>query len=291
MPELPELEVARRNLQRWLRGATIVAVRAAKSLVLESSPAKVAAIADRRVLRVERRGKWLRWTLDDDTRVFSHFGMTGRWVKRTLDDPAERSERVRLDVRKSKRTYSLRYVDPRMFGRFVVAREDVSGWSALGPDPLVDGLDPHALHARFAKIRRTIKEVLMDQSVIAGVGNIQATDALYLARIAPSTPAQLLEPKDVRAIVRGIERSIERTLALEEGPEITYVEDPGAPNPFLVYGRGGDPCPRCGETLVRTVLGGRGTVHCPHCQPPRSASRERSPGTRAAKKKKAPRRA
>jgi formamidopyrimidine-DNA glycosylase len=196
--------------------------------------------------------------------------MTGRWVKRSIDDPKERWERARLDLekpgKKGARVYSVRYIDPRMFGRFVVAREDVAGWTALGPDPLNDEIDPEALHARIAKSKRTIKEVLMDQTVIAGVGNIQATDALFLARVLPERIGTEIELRETRAILRAIHKSIERTLAKEKGPEITYVEDPGAPNPFIVYGRAGEPCPRCKTTLVRTVLGGRATVHCPHCQ-------------------------
>jgi formamidopyrimidine-DNA glycosylase len=267
MPELPEVEFARKNLQRWIPGATITRVVASRSRVVEGN---VRQLAGRTVRSLERRGKWLKFTVDDDLLVFSHFGMTGRWVKRAVDDPKERWERVRLDLSKtgakSTRVYSLRYIDPRMFGRFVVARKDVAGWSALGPDPLRDEIDPKALHARLEKSKRTIKEVLMDQTVIAGVGNIQATDSLFMARVLPDRVANEIDLRETRAIVRAIHRSIERTLAREDGPEITYVEDAGAPNPFLVYGRGGDPCPRCRRLLVRTMLGGRATVHCDHCQ-------------------------
>jgi formamidopyrimidine-DNA glycosylase len=267
MPELPEVEVARRNLQRWIPRATITRAVAPRSAVVEGDPK---LLAGRTLRSIERRGKWLKITIDDDLFVFSHFGMTGRWLKRAIDDPKERWERARLDLSKktakSTRVYSVRYVDPRMFGRFVIARKDVAGWTALGPDPLNDEIDPKALHARIAKSKRTIKEVLMDQTVLAGVGNIQATDALFLARILPERIGTEIELRETRAILRAIHKSIERTLALEEGPEITYVEDAGAPNPFLVYGRGGDPCPRCKTTLVRTVLGGRATVHCPKCQ-------------------------
>ncbi|MGZ3418339.1 MAG: Fpg/Nei family DNA glycosylase [Polyangiales bacterium] len=267
MPELPEVEVARKNLQRWISGATITRVVAPRSRVVEGS---TRALVGHSVRSIERRGKWLKITLDDERIVFSHFGMTGRWVKRPIDDPKERWERVRLDLQKpgskGTRVYSARYVDPRMFGRFTVTREDLPGWLALGPDPLLDEIDPKALHARAAKSKRTIKEVLMDQSVIAGVGNIQATDALFLARVLPERVANTIELREMRAIVRAIHRSIERTLSLEEGPEITYVEDAGAPNPFIVYGRAGSECPRCGAVLVRTILGGRATVHCPKCQ-------------------------
>ena len=268
MPELPEVEIGARSLRSWARGGEIISVVVPKTRVVRGqTPASmVRALMGRRIERVDRRGKWIRITLDDDTRAFSHFGMSGRWVKRDVDVETMRSERVRIDVKKRARVTSLRYVDPRMFGRFVVAREDIAEWSALGPDPLADGVDGKVLAKAIAGRKRTIKEVLMDQLVIAGIGNIQATDALFRARIDPRSRADRLDAKDASALAKAIKWSIDRTLALEEGPEITYVEDAGAPNPFVVYGRGGDPCPRCGTTLKRLVIGGRTTVFCPSCQ-------------------------
>ena len=267
MPELPEVEVGARNLRTWARGADIVRVVVPKTRIIRGQAvATIArALEGRRIANVDRRGKWVRIILDDDTRAFSHFGMSGRWVKRDVDFETIRSERVRIDVRKKKVT-SLRYVDPRMFGRFVVAREDIAEWRSLGPDPLADGVDGPALAAAIEGKKRTIKEVLMDQCVLAGVGNIQATDSLFRARIDPRSRADRLDAKDARALAKAIKWSIDRTLALEEGPELTYVEDAGAPNPFIVYGRGGDPCPRCRKTLQRIVLGGRTTVFCESCQ-------------------------
>lgn len=264
MPELPEVEIGARNVRRWARGRTIVDVVVPNTRVIRGqASARVRdALLGRRVARVDRRGKWLRVILDDDTRAFSHFGMSGRWVKRRLDDPTERSERLRIDLDQR----SLRYVDPRMFGRFVVARDDLPEWRALGPDPLVDGVDGATLARAIAGRRRTIKEVLMDQLVIAGIGNIQATDALFRARIDPRSRADRLTRADTAALARAIRWSIDRTLALEEGPEITYVEDANAPNPFVIYGRGGDACPRCRAQLLRLVLGGRTTVLCESCQ-------------------------
>lgn len=270
MPELPEVEIGARNLRRWARGGTIVDVVVPKTRVVRghSPSAIVAALAGRRIARVDRRGKWIRIVFDDGTRAFSHFGMSGRWVKRSPEQEAERSERLRIDVKK-RALVSLRYVDPRMFGRFVVAQKDIAEWTSLGPDPLVDDVDGLTLKRAIEGRKRTIKEVLMDQCVLAGVGNIQATDALFRARIDPRTRADRLDDKDARALAKAIRWSIDRTLALEDGPELTYVEDAGAPNPFVIYGRGGDPCPRCRAALTRVVLGGRTTVFCANCQPRR----------------------
>ncbi|MBI2393531.1 MAG: bifunctional DNA-formamidopyrimidine glycosylase/DNA-(apurinic or apyrimidinic site) lyase [Deltaproteobacteria bacterium] len=273
MPELPEVEIAARNLRKWARGWTIARAHVPRTRVIRgSSPAAVVRALEGRVIaRVDRRGKWLRWTLDDDSRVFSHLGMSGRWVRRTMTDATERSQRLRLDLARGglargARTTSLRYVDPRMFGRFVVSRDDISEWSSLGPDPLVDGVDEGVLAGAIGRRKRAIKDVLMDQTAIAGVGNILATESLWRARIDPRTPATSLGATQLRAIARAIAWSIERTLALEEGPELQYVEEPGAPNPFVIYGRGGEPCPRCRTPLTRAVLGGRATVFCHGCQ-------------------------
>ena len=127
--------------------------------------------------------------LDDGSRVFSHLGMTGAWVQATVDAPARSSERARLDVVRHGSATSVRYVDARRFGRLVVARRDIADWTALGPDSLADGIDVRRLTQVFAKSRRAVKELLMDQRVLAGIGNILATEALWIARVDPRSPA------------------------------------------------------------------------------------------------------
>jgi formamidopyrimidine-DNA glycosylase len=122
------------------------------------------------------------------------------------------------------------------------------------------------LQARLARRKKSIKETLLDQKVLAGVGNIQAAEALWRAKIHPERRADTLTTAETRALADGIVGSIRDTLAREDGPEITYVEEAGAENPFDVYGKQGQPCPRCGTTLVRLVQGGRSTVYCPKCQ-------------------------
>ena len=268
MPELPEVEFARRHLARWMRGAAIASAHVADTRIVRGASARATerALAGRVVESVVRRGKWLRLALDDGALVFSHLGMTGKWVARSMTDDALRSERIRIDLRRGKVLSSVRYVDPRLFGRFVVAREDIAAWGTLGPDPLADGVDSEALAIAFARLRRTVKEALMDQTVIAGVGNILATEALWRARIDPRSRTDSLTRADVRALARGVDAAIASSLAAESGDEITYVEEAGAPNPFRIYGRGGEPCPRCKTPLARIVLGGRGTVFCKMCQ-------------------------
>lgn len=267
MPELPEVEIARRNLADWLEGKRIRAVRLPRTRVLRgTTPAALGKLLTGRTVRsVDRRGKWLELALSGGAALFSHLGMTGKWVRRAPDAPAHKSERARLELP----GFDVRYHDPRMFGRLVGSPDGapIEEWRALGPDPLADGLDPRDFAARLAHTHRAIKEALMDQSLIAGIGNIQAAEALWRARLHPSVRADALDGKQVRALLRAIDDSIAATLASETAPEITYVEERGAENPFSVYGKAGLPCPRCGTPIARTEQGGRGTFFCPHCQP------------------------
>ena len=264
MPELPEVEYARRQLSRWLVGATIVRARILDPRILDevSGPQFSRALGGRRVQSVERRGKWLRIVLDEGL-VFSHLGMTGKWVR---SNEAQRFERLTLEVLRRKLTSHVRYLDPRLFGRVLVAKTNIPAWIALGPDPLHDGLDVAALFAKLARRSGPIKPTLLDQSLIAGIGNIQAVEALWNAKLDPRRRSSSLDRREVSALVRGIMKSLARTLALQSGPKISYVEEAGAANPFLVYERGGEPCPRCKHRLEKITMAGRGTVFCPRCQ-------------------------
>jgi len=255
MPELPDVEIARRDLQSWLVGAKVSAALCMDArLTRPRLPRAFArALIGRTVDAVARKGKWLRFILDDGNRVFSHLGMTGSWVQVAMGAPSRRSERARIDVVGRGRAFSVRYVDARRFGRLIVARRDIADWTALGPDPLADGIDIGRLSETFAKSRRAVKVVLMDQRVLAGIGNIIATEALWIARLDPRSPCVALLPPDARAIVRGLDQIIARELA-----------DPA--DSFLVYGKAGKHCPRCGTRLSSVVLGGRTTVYCAGCQ-------------------------
>jgi formamidopyrimidine-DNA glycosylase len=265
MPELPEVEDARRKLSRWLRGATIVSARAFDAVIMRPrAPVTLARdLRGRRVERVERRGKWLRIVLSGEALLFSHLGMTGDWKRVGLDDEV-RWERARLVVEKNGKRWRVAYADPRKFGRLVFAREDIPSWGTLGPDPLEHGIDVGNLREKLTRrAKRSIKEALMDQTVLAGVGNIQATEALWKARIDPRSSSGALAAKEVAAVVRGLRWTIERTLAdLERNGG--WLDDDS--DPFVVYGHEGQPCPRCKTAFERVMLGGRTTTYCPGCQ-------------------------
>jgi formamidopyrimidine-DNA glycosylase len=224
----------------------------------------------------DRRGKNLLLSARRDRAVvglWSHLGMTGKWLRRDAGAPAPRFARASFTLDDG---HVLHYCDMRLFGRLQVVPGarwgDVSELAALGPDPLVDGVDVARLAAALRARRVPIKVALLDQGILAGIGNIQASEALYRAGIDPRRPAASLTPGEVRRLATGVRRSLEATLAQFEravGPDgdIAYVEEAGTPNPFAVYDRAGQPCRRCRRGVItRIVQAGRSTFFCPRCQ-------------------------
>jgi formamidopyrimidine-DNA glycosylase len=266
MPELPEVEIVRRELQK-LRGARVTSVVSNDERVLRAHKSIVGQV----IREVGRRGKWLRLELDDGL-VFSHLGMTGDWTLRGPGDAPLPFERVRMDVeRRGKHQGELtsaRYTDPRRFGRFITTGEDIDAWRELGPDPLLEGIDEARMLAILKTRKRAVKEVLLDQSLLAGVGNILAIEALWNAKIDPRTPARLISAPDVHAIAEGLRDIIERTLEYDQ--RMMHATGERARGeveaPFRIYEHAKEPCPRCSTTLRQIVQGGRGTTYCPGCQ-------------------------
>ena len=270
MPELPEVEHQARALRRLLEGARIERAEADATPVLKgkTTPATFAvALAGRGFEGIERVGKQLLLVFDAGTGLASHLGMTGRWRCRAAGGDPPRHGRARLFLQDGR---VLDYVDVRMLGRLeiVPAAALASLVSSLGPDPLRDGLDARRLAARIAGASRPIKNLLLDQTVLAGLGNIQVTEALFRAHVHPARPADSLTPAEIAALAEGILATITHTLAAHErDEEIVYLSDHrDAPNPFLVYGRVGEPCPRCGKPITTTTIAGRTSPYCPRCQ-------------------------
>ncbi|MEO6417838.1 MAG: DNA-formamidopyrimidine glycosylase family protein, partial [Polyangiaceae bacterium] len=262
MPELPEVEFARRQLAEWMPKKKIVALEVFDKRILRGASVKSVerALVGEKVLDVTRRGKWLKITLDLQNKLFSHLGMSGHWIERQANAPAERFERVRITLAKGRRKTSVRYLDMRLFGRFVVAKDDVPEWSALGPDPILDGLDLATFANALRSRKRTVKEALLDQSILAGVGNIYVTEALFRARIDPRSRTNALTDAQLRAIAKAVVASLRAGIALTAGDELVYLQEKRTSNPFEIYGRAGKACPRCKKTVLsRIVLGGRTT--------------------------------
>jgi len=283
MPELPEVEVAARNLRRWASGKTVRAAEAdATPVVRPAGPRALAVLVGARVRKVDRVGKHLLLTLERAAKpvgLWSHLGMTGKWQRaaKAASSPRFSHARLRLDD-----GATLHYCDMRRFGRLRVvpgARfSEIPTLAALGPDPLRDGIDAATLHARLARTRLPIKVALLDQTILAGVGNIQASEACFRARLDPRRPARALTRAEVGRLARAILASIRYTLDqfAKEGADegdgaIVYVEENREANPFKVYGRAGAPCPRRNGTIRRIVQAGRSTFFCEACVAPHAA--------------------
>jgi formamidopyrimidine-DNA glycosylase len=274
MPELPEVEIAARNLRRWTRGRTVVRVETdprAKRIFRPARPATFAReLEGARFGEIRRIGKHLLVALEKKggpLGLHSHLGMTGKWLRREAGAPAPRFSRARLHLDDGA---ALHYEDLRLFGRLRVVPGgrfgEVKELAALGQDPLEQGIDPGELAVALGKSRLPVKVRIMDQALLPGVGNIYASEALFRARIDPRRPARSLSPAEVKRLAGTIVEAMKEGIARQESPEITYVEE-GGENPFLVYGREGEPCPRCRRAkIVRLVQAQRSTFFCPRCQ-------------------------
>ena len=275
MPELPEVEIAARNLRSWALGRRVEQAEADPKARYIFRPAKpavvVGALVGHRFDSVRRIGKHLLVELSGPSGalgLLSHLGMTGKWVRRAAGEGVPDYSRAQLHLDDGA---TLHYRDPRLFGRLRLvpgARfDEVKEVAALGPDPLEHGIDVPALAAALARRSIPIKVALMDQALLPGIGNIQATEVLFRARIDPRRRASSLSRAEVKRVADAVLASVQESIAREEGPEIAYVEEPGAENPFLVYGREGERCPRCKrETILRIVQAQRSTFYCPRCQ-------------------------
>jgi formamidopyrimidine-DNA glycosylase len=265
VPELPEVESVRRQLQPELAGRTVLEVW---SDPLPSVPREfhdVERLTGRRIQSVGRRGKFLIAPLDSDLELVMHLGMTGAF-RFDLDDPYVRARAWLDDGR------TLAFRDPRRFGRMaVVPAGDYSSLPTLrvlGPEPLSDDFDPSAFARFLGRTRAPIKPLLLSQRPVAGVGNIYADEALWLARIHPLS--RRVGPQRARVLHAAIKEVLSAAIEREGTTfrDFQMVDGSAGRNSgFLVaYGQAGRPCPRCSTPLRKIVLGGRGTTYCPRCQ-------------------------
>ena len=274
MPELPEVETIRSLLEPELRGRRFDEVTILDSrLTRPEAPELVAAeLEGERVADVRRRGKYLIVGFESGRRLLVHLRMTGSLLHRRsgLEDDPYRRAIVRLDDGSE-----LAYRDVRRFGTWALLDDaDAARYVAdrLGPEPLEPAFTARRLSGALATRRTSVKAAVLDQRTVAGVGNIYADEALWRARIHPLRLASELGPEEVAALRRGIRAAL-RTGVERQGATLRDYRDPSGgsgrmQHEFKVYGRDGEPCPRCGTPIEKTRVAGRGTWYCPSCQPP-----------------------
>jgi len=278
MPELPEVEFARRALTKWTKGRSIVRTEAdPKARTFRGSRVSDVEALTGRLVSVERKGKYLLLTFADGKGAIAHLGMTGKFLKRKAD-AVEKWSRARFVLDSGD---VIHFQDPRLFGLIepvpASALKQAPAVAKLGLDPLVDGLSAAQLKEALAGSKQELKVALMDQERIAGLGNIHAAEALFRAKLHPARKPASLTDDEWRRLAKAIVDGIAFALGLEEGDEIEYVEEPGAKNPFLVYGHEGEPCPVCQTPITAFPQGGRTTFACPRCQPKSGGSKTPTP--------------
>ena len=279
MPELPEVETIVRRLRPRLRGRTVARAEVRRANAVRGRPRGFErAVTGATIESVGRRGKFLVFRLADGRVWWSHLRMSGHWrIERPRrrraprpDDPYARAV-FELDDGSV-----LSFVDVRTLGEMQVvsAREWARREAAMGVEPLAPEFTPAVLAEKLATSRRPVKEFLLDQTKVAGIGNIYAVEALWRARVSPRRRARNLGPARAErlhaAIVAVLEEAVENAGTTLGETALDYVDSEGVTGEFqdllAVYGREGEPCHRCGTPIRRIVQGQRSTYFCPACQ-------------------------
>ncbi|MGE5180672.1 MAG: bifunctional DNA-formamidopyrimidine glycosylase/DNA-(apurinic or apyrimidinic site) lyase [Acidobacteriota bacterium] len=275
MPELPEVETVRKTLAPAVGAKIVSAWDSGMGLHMHRKPprGKLRALAGKTVTALRRHGKYLLVDLDADKTLLVHLGMTGRFLIAARGAPRAKHTHVVLELADGR---SLRFVDARRFGQIDVldrAKERAHpALKLLGPDPIVHGIDVAALLARAKGKKATLKAFVLDQGVLAGVGNIYASEALWRAKLRPTTRAYKLTAASAARLADAIREVLHHALEHNGTSLRDFVDADGAAGEnadyLWVYGRAGEPCPRCRNAIRRAVHQGRATYYCPTCQTP-----------------------
>lgn len=273
MPELPEVETVVRALDRALSGRTVMGTRLLGRMRVPFD----AATADKRlrgraVVRVRRRAKFIVIECSGPTGILAHLGMTGSFRVERSRTPPHKHDRAVIVLDNGD---ELRYRDARRFG--FIKPVDIDEFGAdpaelrgLGPEPLSRGFTGRTLHSRAARRTTPVKALLMDQGVVAGVGNIYASEALHAAGIDPRRPAADLDGDEWARVAAEVKAVLRKSIGKGGSTIRSYRGVDGAEGGFQlslkVYGKRGEACPRCRGTIEAIRQGGRSTFFCRHCQ-------------------------
>lgn len=282
MPELPEVETVRRGLVGWVTDRRVDRVEVGRERVVRrtSPEAVIHGLSGTTILGANRRGKYLLLPLDSGDEVMIHLRMSGqvRVVDAGMPRPPHTHVVLHLDPDASGRRHELWFVDPRTFGEVVVFDPDrvdveLPDLARLGIDPIVDDLSLPVLRSLLRGRRRLLKPFLLDQHIIAGIGNIYADEILHQARLRPDRISNDLSLQSERRLHAAIHQVLEEAIAAGGSTlgDAQYVDVAGAAGSYqeghAVYGRAGERCRTCGVGWVRrTVAAQRSTHYCPRCQ-------------------------
>lgn len=273
MPELPEVETVRRSLLACVKGLGVTAVRVTLSKLLRNASVEefTQSIVGRVILDIDRRGKYLLFRLSGSYTLVVHLRMTGQLRYSSPSQPLLPHTHIVLFLSDGQ---ELRYTDIRQFGFWFYGPNEqileASRVSTLGVEPLSDQFSTAVLQDLLAERKGNIKAFLLNQQLIAGVGNIYADEALFAAGLHPSRTVNTLELGEVTALRDALRDVLQQGVNMRGTSFSDYVDGLGLRGSFQyelkVYGRKGKPCLSCGQAIERIVVAGRGTHFCPHCQ-------------------------
>lgn len=269
MPELPEVETVVRALREPLIGRTINGVRNdwprhIGTPALEELQVRIQGCC---VEAIQRRAKYLVFSLTQGETLIIHLKMSGHLAVVAADKPTDKHVHTVFELDNGQ---ELRFRDIRKFGRVYLVHDPAQILGKLGPEPLESNFTPAVLQERLNGRTRAIKPLLLDQQIVAGIGNIYADESLFYAKIRPTRPANTLSQNDFQALHGAIQKVLRLGIEREGASIELYVKPDGSKgdmqNAVAVFRRTGHSCYTCGQPIERIVLGGRSTHFCPHCQ-------------------------
>ncbi|PID61767.1 MAG: DNA-formamidopyrimidine glycosylase [Gammaproteobacteria bacterium] len=270
MPELPEVETTRRGIEPFLVGARVTRLDIHEARLRWPVPAELHSLVGQRIHHVGRRGKYLLLGADHGT-VIVHLGMSGSLRLAPSDEARRRHDHLELHVDSSPSV--LRYHDPRRFGCWLWTEEAPENHpliASLGPEPLGNHFNGTSLFAATRKRRVPIKVLIMNSRVVTGVGNIYASEALFMAGIRPGRAARRISRAEAEALAAAIRAVLQKSIEHGGTTLRDFVNGNGQPGYFAqslnVYGREGEPCHACGKAIRMKIMGQRSTFYCPRCQ-------------------------
>ena len=266
MPELPEVETVRRSLKKELLGKKIYSYEVLYPNIILNNLADFNKIVNQTINDIKRRGKWLIFDLDNYY-LISHLRMEGKYYIKKLDEPLNKHTHVVFNINNE---FNLLYDDMRKFGRMkLINKEDLESTINVGVEPLEGNLTVDYLKDKFKNIKLPIKTALLDQTIIAGIGNIYDNEILYLCGLNPLKKANEINDKELELIIKRTKEVLTEAIK-NKGTTIKSYEALGNHGGFqdklCVQGRKDEPCIKCGTKISKIVINGRGTYYCPKCQ-------------------------
>lgn len=272
MPEMPEVEQVRKTLLPHIKGKTIknIEINLARLIKYPSPEKFIAGLTGKTILDVGRRGKYLVLKTGENQKLIVHLRMTGSLIAQDADKPEPPYAKIKFELTDG---VTMWFCDIRTFGTlYLVTNNDayIEGYETLGPEPLSEDFTADYMRPVIAKSRKPIKTLILEQTFIAGLGNIYADECLALSGILPMRTANTLTDEEIDRLHDAINKVIAQGIANRGTTFRDYKDGEGNKgdnqNHLLVYGRKGLCCKMCGGELLGTKVGGRGTTYCLHCQ-------------------------